>query len=403
MRLTLVGALLLGAAHAHAAAAQLTIRLTALPASTPPGARIHVAGSFNVWNPAGDTLARQPDGTYAITLPPSVRGDVAFKFTLGSWDRVEQTAAGADVPNHDVIVPAEGAVMWSGSVGSWKSGSSGPAAPRVHTGTKSVTIISDSFAIPQLGRTRRVWLYLPPGYATSGRRYPVLYMHDGQNVFDAATSYAGEWGVDESLDSLHAEGDRGVIVVAVDNGGTSRMNEYDPWKNAKASLGGGEGDAYVDFIVHTLKPWVDRHYRTLRGRSTTGIMGSSMGGLISLYAALKYPRVFGTAGVFSCACWVADPNIYAYARHVAPPSLRPRLYFVTGALETNDGQPAADQRRMVDSLAATGYDVARELVSRIPADGKHAEWFWRREFPAAYEWMFNSPQSIRTRRRHRAP
>lgn len=406
MRLTSATAVLLGIAAVPCASAQLTIRLTALPANTPAGAAVHVAGSFNVWNPAGDTLARQPDGTYVITLPAAVRGNVAFKFTLGSWDRVEQSANGTDVPNREFTIPSDGPATYVGTVAQWKSGSSAPAAPKPHTATKSVTVVTDSFAIPQLGRIRRVWLYLPPDYSTSRTRYPVLYMHDGQNVFDAATSFSGEWGVDETLDSLHSRGDRGAIVVAVDNGGKSRLDEYDPWKNANANLGGGEGDAYVDFLVHTLKPWVDGHYRTLPGPRTTGIMGSSMGGLISLYAALKYPQVFGSAGVFSCACWVADPHIYQYARHVAPPSAQPRLYFVSGAFETKDGEPAANQRRMVDSLVAVGYDTTKDLVSRIPADGKHSEWFWRREFPAAYRWMMHPPpmppRPRKARRRHRA-
>src|SRR3712207_4115220 len=132
--------------------------------------------------------------------------------------------------------------------------------------------LDTAFAMPQLGRTRRVWIYLPPDYATSSKRYPVLYMHDGQNVFDAATSYAGEWGVDEALDSLHAAGDHGAIVVAVDNGHQQRMNEYSPWKHPQA--GGGEGDGYVDFLALTLKPYVDARYRTRPDAASTGIMGS---------------------------------------------------------------------------------------------------------------------------------
>ncbi len=398
MRPILAGALLGVAAFGQAAGAQFTIRL-AVPAGTPRGSAIHVAGSFNVWNAGGDTLARQSDGSYAITLPSSVRGDVAFKFTLGSWDNVETTASGADVPNHETSIPAQGSATWTGSVAAWKSGPSTPAAPRRSTASASVRVLSDSVAIRQLGRTRRVWIYLPPGYARETRPYPVLYMHDGQNVFDAATSFAGEWGVDEYLDSLRASDGRGTIVVAVDNGGGTRMDEYDPWKNANPRLGGGEGDAYVEFLVRTLKPYVDRHFRTLRGPRSTGIMGSSMGALISLYAALKHPEVFGSAGVLSCACWVADPHIYAYARQAARSPRRARLYFATGAFETKEGQPAADQRRMVDSLRAAGFREGTDVVSRIPADGKHAEWFWRREFPAALDWMLYAHPADSSRRR----
>jgi metallo-beta-lactamase class B len=241
-----------------------------------------------------------------------------------------------------------------------------------------------------LPTARDVLVYLPPGYEDEdARRYPVLYLHDGQNVFDAATSFAGEWGVDESLDSLRALGDSGAIVVAVDNGGTHRLDEYDPWRSADPKLGGGEGDAYVEFLVRTLKPWVDAHYRTRRDAAHTGVLGSSMGGLISLYAALKYPSVFGRAGVFSCACWVADPSVFSYARTHARPAraAAPRLYFVVGALETASGGPARDQRRLVDTLLAAGYPPSA-IRAVVAEDGKHAEWFWRREFPAAYRWLF---------------
>ena len=249
-------------------------------------------------------------------------------------------------------------------------------------------VLSDTFAMPQLGRTRRVWLYLPPGYASSTRRYPVLYLQDGQNVFDASTSFAGEWGIDETLDSLRARGDSGAIVVAVDNGGTHRLDEYDPWKSTNPQYGGGEGDAYVDFLAHTLKPYVDAHYRTRPDRAHTGVLGSSMGGLIALYAALKYPRVFGRAGVFSCACWIAKPQLLDYVRHARPLHPYPRLYFVVGARETADGQPARDQAEVVDSLAAAGFPVGVADTAIVRADGRHAEWFWRREFGAAYEWLF---------------
>ena len=297
-----------------------------------------------------------------------------------------------------VVVPPSGADTLVLSVGGWKDRFATNTVRR-STASPSVRVLRDSFPMPQLGRVRRVWLYLPPGYATSRRRYPVLYLHDGQNVFDAATSFAGEWGVDESLDSLRALGDPGAIVVAVDNGGTHRLDEYDPWRNADPKLGGGEGegDAYVEFLVRTLKPWVDAHYRTRRDAAHTGVMGSSMGGLISLYAALKYSNVFGRAGVFSCACWIADPRVYAYASAHASAFARaharvargaaPRLYFVVGALETASGGPARDQRRLVDTLLAAGYPPSA-IRAVVAEDGKHAEWFWRREFPAAYRWLF---------------
>ena len=372
-------------------AAQGTLHLT-VPANTPDSATIYVAGNFNNWNPNATsfTLTKQADGGYAIALPPAIRGKIEFKFTLGSWDRVEVDSAGADVPNRSFTVPDAGAATYSGTVPKWRDGS--PRPTPAHSASASVAILDTAFGMPELTRTRRVWIYLPPGYANSGRRYPVLYMHDGQNVFDAATSFAGEWGVDETLDRLNGLGDSGTIVVAVDNGQTHRMAEYDPWVNAK--YGGGEGDKYVDFLTETLKPYIDAHYRTLADRTHTGVLGSSMGGLISLYAALKYPAVFGRVGVFSPAFWVA-PQIFDYARHahVLPDT---RIYMVIGSNEGDTpGVYVSDAERMADTLRAAGFGSAgSELVNIVRAGGTHSEGFWRQEFPAAYEWLFAPPPIV---------
>jgi predicted alpha/beta superfamily hydrolase len=373
---------------APAADAQLTIRLTGVPGGT--AGDIYVAGSFNNWNPADAAYRLTADGgAYVITLP-AIRGAVEFKFTRGSWETVELDSAGNGVQNRSVIVP-EGGATYTAAVAGWQD----PAKvrPRPSTARSTVSVLDTAFAMPQLGRTRKVWIYLPPDYATSGRTYPVLYMHDGQNVFDDSTSYAGEWGVDEALDSLHAAGDPGAIVVAVDNGQQLRMSEYSPWRHPRH--GGGEGDAYADFLAQTLKPWIDRHYRTRPGPESTGIMGSSMGGLISLHAALRHPGVFGRVGVFSPSLWFSD-SVYAAARGARPGETGPRFYFLSGGLEGPADQPGivvADQQRMIDTLAAAGWRVGADIHAVAPDDGRHSEWFWRREFPAAYRWLFaDSPR-----------
>jgi len=129
-------------------------------------------------------------------------------------------------------------------------------------------------------------------------------MHDGQNLFDEATSGFGEWGIDEYLDSLFLKGGRESIVVGIYNGSNKRMNEYNPYYFAQ--FGNGEGKEYVDFLVKTLKPYIDKHFHTFTDKENTFIAGSSMGGIISLYAVIKYPLVFGGAGIFSPAFWTAD-------------------------------------------------------------------------------------------------
>ena len=370
-------------ARASAPAVVRTLQLR-VPSQTPAGTAVFIAGDFNGWKPGDSswTLVRGADGSFAMTLPASVRGDIQFKFTLGSWETVETDSAGGDVPNRTWLVPDSGAAEWRGTVAAWRIG---PAPRRRSTAGPSVSLLDTAFAAPQLGGRRRIWLYLPPGYAASSRRYPVLYMHDGQNLFDDSTSFGGEWGVDETLDRLHAEGDPGVIVVGVDNGGDRRLAEYSPWPNL--TYGGGDGDAYVEFLVRTLKPWVDEHYRTRPDRLNTGVMGSSMGGLISFYAALKYPQVFGRAGVFSPSLWFA-PQIFAYARRATPARPDPRFYFMSGALESSSNETVLDQRRMMDTLSAAGFGIGGEVDTLVLADGRHQEWFWRREFERAYRRLY---------------
>jgi predicted alpha/beta superfamily hydrolase len=148
-----------------------------------------------------------------------------------------------------------------------------------------------------LHTNKKIWIYLPKNYKTSEKKYPVMYMHDAQNIFDAKTSYVGEWNVDEKLDSLQAQ----VIIVGIEHGNDERFEELTPYK--KKEYGGGNADNYLEFIVKTLKPTIDSKYRTKTNSKNTAIMGSSLGGLVSYYAIIKYPEIFGKAGLFSPAFW----------------------------------------------------------------------------------------------------
>ncbi len=239
----------------------------------------------------------------------------------------------------------------------------------------NVIIIDTAFAIPQLQRSRKIWIYLPAGYSTSKKKYPVLYMHDGQNVFDSATAYAGEWGVDEFLDSVKL---KESIVVAIDNGLNKRMNEYNPYDSER--FGKGEGGLYVDFLVKTLKPYIEKKYRTKKCRKSRFIAGSSMGGLISLYAVLKYPRVFGGAGIFSPAFWVA-PKIYDDIQSKGR-KVKGKLYFYAGKQEGETMVPY-----MLKAFEAL-TSVSRSKISTVIRDeGRHNEATWRKEFPLFYAWL----------------
>lgn len=385
----LAGALLLGAI---AADAQALLKVTRLPANTPPADTVFVAGSFNGWNPHSKAyaLTKNPDGTRQVALPAGL-GPVEFKLTRGSWATVEIDAHNQALANRLGNTSGRGEQLLE--VAGWEDLSGEKVAPKKSTASPQVHVLARDFAMPQLGRTRRVLVYLPADYAAQpARRYPVLYLHDGQNVFDAATSYSGEWGVDETLDQLRRarQDATGSIVVAIDNGQQFRSDEYVPWRSEGLKgqpHQGGQGSAYVDFLAQTLKPYVDAHYRTRPDAAHTGVAGSSLGGLISVYAALKYPRVFGEVGAFSPAFWVCNDSLRAFAK-THPAARTARFYFVCGPHESDTMLPLMVQWR--DELRAEGVPAAN-LSFHAPATGEHKEWFWQREFPAAYQYLMLTP------------
>jgi len=230
---------------------------------------------------------------------------------------------------------------------------------------------------------RDLLVYLPPSYAIRGaRRYPVLYLQDGQNVFDAATSYAGEWGADEAAEALAARG-LDVILVAVPNTGIARGAEYSPWPVRPSSTRQpSQAGAYLDFLTTTVKPRVDADFRTSRSRAHTGIAGSSLGGLIALYACLERPGVFGYCAALSPAFWPGGGGIFTVARDHSDAGLR--VYLDGGRQEAGD-RFVAQVRRMRDLLRRQGCDVA--YVE--DALGQHNEEAWRRRFPAALAWFLD--------------
>lgn len=249
-------------------------------------------------------------------------------------------------------------------------------AVKTATTTKNVWIIDNAFYMPQLGRYRRVWLYLPDEYTRSRRHYPVVYMQDGQNLFEGWSAFAGEWGVDETLDGLKAK----CIVVGIDNGGERRINEYSFHDNEH---GTAEGRPYLDFLVHTLKPYIDTTYRTLPDRANTYIAGSSMGGLIAFYGALYYPLYFGGAGVFSPSFWLAPGLGEETADIISHHSELPQRFFLYAGAKEGEGT-AGMVRAMADLLRRYGQCSA-ELV--IDPRGRHEEAAWRRQVSKFYKWM----------------
>lgn len=356
--------------------AQLTLTVTSIPANTPANANLYVAGTFNNWTPDSTDfiLSKLENGRFQITVHPTP-GLVKFKFTRGSWDTVEGNASGGFRPDHQIQYDGAAQELEL-AILSWEGQSTGGG-----TAADNVFLLSENFNIPQLNRQRRIWIYLPPNYGTSNLYYPVLYMHDGQNLFDLNTSFGAEWEVDESLNQLFGQGDPGVIVVGIDNGGGDRISEYTPWPNPQ--YGGGEGEAYLNFIVETLKPHIDANYRTRPEREYTGIMGSSLGGLISMYGVIKHQDVFSKAGIFSPSFWFTD-DIYDLVAEVGKEKDL-RIYLMGGVAESSS--MVSDLNRMYNSLQSAGFqDTELQLLTH--QDGQHSEWYWAREFPSAYQWLF---------------
>lgn len=256
------------------------------------------------------------------------------------------------------------------------------AAPaKASTASAQVSVLTETLAMPGLDRRRQLRLYLPPGYAESDKRYPVLYMHDGQNLFDEATAFAGEWGVDETLNELAATGQLELIVVAIDNGGEKRITELNPVDHPK--YGKAEGKAYVEFIAHTVKPYIDQRYRTLPDVQHTGIMGSSLGGLISHYAIVQFPDVFGVAGIFSPSYWITAEQVSWFEQQAASPQAR--LYFYMGGSEGDSMVP--DVQRVYQAVLAKGHP--KQLTQyRLVEQAGHNEAAWRAEFKNAVSWLF---------------
>jgi predicted alpha/beta superfamily hydrolase len=378
--LILLGLLFYGLNPLAKAQSTTTFIIESLPSNTPADASIYMVGSFNNWNPADPNYELQLNINNQLYTTVSGSGSMLFKFTRGSWGQVEGNQNGGFLPDRSFQFGSTDTLYIT--IQSWEDlgGTAGSTA------NEQVSILSSNFFIPQLNRSRRIWIYLPPDYQTeTDKHYPVLYMHDGQNLFDATTSFSGEWEVDESLTDLWTnENDYGCIVVGIDNGGVHRIAELTPWANAQ--YGGGDGSLYIDFIVETLKPYVDDNYRTFSDRNSTAIGGSSLGGLISYYGLFNRPEVFSKALVFSPSFWFNLNELNNFNNNIDFTEDY-RLVLLGGQ---NEGGSMAANINAVESFLLENNFPESELLKQIDADGAHSEWYWRREFPDAYQWLFEN-------------
>lgn len=337
---------------------------------------LFIAGNFNNWDAKNSSfnLKKRDSLNYFIELNLP-KGNQEFKITRGSWDKAESQINGKPITNRTLNLSVDTSMNLR--VANWSDNFK--QVKEIYQFGNHVHVVDSAFFIPELNKHRKVWIYLPQSYFKSKKKYPVLYMHDGQNLFHAKPPRANEWAVDTLADSLIKAGLKEIIIVGIDHGGADRLKEYNPYDS---EYGKGEGKAYAQFLVETLKPFIDSKYRTLKDVKNTSIAGSSMGGLISMYAITEYPKVFGSAGVFSPAFWLA-PKIYADINERLSGLKNSKIFFVAGDKE--GVAMVRDMKKVFGILNPDGKNKNVMLVEK--QDGKHSEWFWHREFVPFYKFI----------------
>jgi predicted alpha/beta superfamily hydrolase len=372
-----------------------------VPPATPRDARVYISGSIKAlggWKAEGLLLERQPDGTYQGRTTVPKGGVLDFKVTRGSWQTVEKGPQGEDLPNHEVFLECHRVVRVEVAAWGREEAAEQPATLTGHI------CFHKNFPSRFLKERRRLTVYLPPSYGDwAESRYPVLYLHDGQNVFDEATAaYGVEWKADETAERLIRAGRvRPVIIVAIDSV-PDRIGEYTPLPRPDGRVG-GKGDLYARFVAEEVKPFIDRTYRTRRGRADTAVAGSSLGGLISLHIARRYPQVFSMCGAISPVLWWRNEEVL---RELETPNsdiwLTRTKFWVDmgtaeGALPGGQSPELARTRRLAARLAAAGLVADRDYAYREFLGASHGEAAWAARFDEVLTFFFPGPNALAPR------
>jgi enterochelin esterase-like enzyme len=239
---------------------------------------------------------------------------------------------------------------------------------------------------------RDLVVYLPPSYEEQARaRFPVLYLQDGQNLFDPATAFGGvDWRVGQTADQLLAAGKiRPLIIVGIYNTGERRIREYTPTRDRK--MGGGGADRYGRMLLKEIEPFIRSEYRTLSGAANTGLGGSSLGGLLTLYLGLKFPGKFGRLAVLSPSVWWDKRWILDYAadRKI---STRPRIWLDSGTAE--GGRTIELVRKMRDILMSEGWSPHRDLEYNEFEGAQHNEAAWTQRVAPFLQFLFPAAEAV---------
>ncbi len=348
---------------------------------------ISIGSNLNDWDPTNTdyALTKVTSTKYKLVLEIDISGgakEILYKYTIQSfsnenpWSKVEKGANGEEISNRKVVISknTEKVLKVEDKVAMFNEYSS------------NSTVVGNldifTMTMTSLNKTRKIRVWTPSSYDPNGtKRYPVLYMHDGQNLFDKYTSFAGEWGIDESIETLiESKGIDGFIVVGIDNG-SDRMIEYTPnWSDTPEM----EGGKYGEFIINELKPHIDKNYLTLTNRENTMIGGSSMGGLISFYIGLKYKDTFGH--ILAMSSSFHRNTIDARQEFINSLTLEnlPKLYLDSGYPKDNSEYVDVVKAELINK----GYPES--LIYTRKVDGHtHSEASWQKRFPEAISWLFN--------------
>lgn len=341
---------------------------------------VYLSGNFNNWATQDYRFKMQKirTGIYEFSFPdsPEYQGELIYKFTKGDWSEVEIDSHGNRTPNRHwkdhQSTKIERVAKWRKNWLPFRPSQ----LPQIH-------LMSEEFEIPQLNKTRKVWALLPHDYDSSTEHYPVLYLQDAQNLFNENAEF-GNWQIDKKLAVMSDYGIGKIIIVAVEHGESERIQEYNV---GKTLLGKGQGKQYIRFVTDTLKPFVDRTYRTKPEREFTGIGGSSMGGLVSIFSGLMYPEVFGKLMIFSPSLWVIPKIKLGFFDFFEPMDTRIYLYAGGDESETMVDHVTKFRKRLLKRESLQGKMNVRLSINE---HGKHNESYWSDEFPKAIEWLFFS-------------
>ncbi len=354
---------------------QLNILLTTEEDDDRP---VYISGNFNQWHTQDLKFEMEKIGSglyhFKFSADFNFPKELQYKFTKGDWSEVEIDKYGNRTENR-ISKQHKGVIKEH--VDKWRKNWL-PFKPNF---LPKVELISEEFEMPQLNKKRKVWALLPHDYDLSSEHYPVMYLQDAQNLFNEKAQY-GNWEIDKKLAVMSEYKIGKIIIIAIEHAEHDRIKEYNV---GKTLLGVGQGKKYIRFVTDTLKPFVDEKYRTKPERENTGIGGSSMGGLVSIYSGLMYPEVYGKLMIFSPSLWVIPKMDFTNIDFSEPGDTKIYLYGGGDESETMIEHIKKFKKNMIQNEFV---EDKMKIKMSINMKGKHNEIYWSDEFPKAIEWLF---------------